>query len=288
MIEMAADTIPTGVSSTGASNKEIQAIEMGEAEAWGDLQRSSQGDYRAMLGIHVERIGGSVVLIAPGTPLLLFNRVIGLGVTEPVTEHLVKDIISCYRQHGVQQCLIHSNPIADQMGLPNILGREGIALIDAWAKMQRASTPRIAASGSLHVQQIQPQQAELFGKVACEGFGMPAIMAEGFGAAVGRTGWFHYLAFDGTTPVGTAAMFVRDGIAWLGIASTRPAYRRRGGQLALLARRINDAAGLGCGHLIAETRQHQPEQPNSSFHNMVRAGFRLAYLRRNYLLTISP
>ena len=65
--------------------------------------------------------------------------------------------------------------------------------------------------------------------------------------------------------------------------ATRPSHRRRGAQGALLARRIRDAADLGCRWLVTETGEDLPERPNPSFRNMLRTGFELAYQRANYL-----
>ncbi|MBK8911533.1 MAG: GNAT family N-acetyltransferase [Chlorobi bacterium] len=275
-----------GTTTTGISTREVCALEMGEAEAWADLQRSAHGGGPGAPKIHVERVGGSVLLIAPGTRLALFNRVIGLGIAEPVTPRLVQEVIGCYRQHGAQQFLIHSNPLADQMGLPQLLADQGFVPLDAWAKLLRPPAPLPPlASTTLTVRQIQLNRARLFGRIVCEGFGMSEGMADGICLAVGRAGWFHYLAFDDEAPIGAAAMFVRDGIAWFGIAATLPSCRGRGGQSALVAQRINDAVALGCRHLVAET-SGELHPPNPSFRNMTRAGFRLAYLRRNYLLAV--
>ena len=98
-----------------------------------------------------------------------------------------------------------------------------------------------------------------------------------------RPNWRVYLAFDGDQPVACGALFVRGEVGWLGVAGTLPAYRRRGGQGALMAQRIRDAAGLGCCWVVTETGEDLPARPNPSFHNMLRTGFTLAYQRPNYL-----
>ena len=65
-------------------------------------------------------------------------------------------------------------------------------------------------------------------------------------------------------------------------AATLPSHRRRGAQGALVARWIRDGLALGCRFFAAEAAEDTPESPNRSYHNLLRAGFRLAYLRRNY------
>jgi hypothetical protein len=55
------------------------------------------------------------------------------------------------------------------------------------------------------------------------------------------------------------------------------------GQGAMFARRIADGLALGCQWFVTETGEDRPEDPNPSYHNMLRSGFKLAYLRRNYV-----
>jgi GNAT superfamily N-acetyltransferase len=87
-------------------------------------------------------------------------------------------------------------------------------------------------------------------------------------------GMRHYLARVGGQPAGGASVRFTDGISQLCGASTLPAFRRRGIQGALLARRLHDAAHAGCDLAVATTR------PGSgSMQNMQRQGFGLLYAR---------
>jgi GNAT superfamily N-acetyltransferase len=96
-------------------------------------------------------------------------------------------------------------------------------------------------------------------------------------------GWRHYLATDGETAVGAAAMYARGAWAWLGLAATLEEARGRGAQSALIARRIADAYAAGVRWLSIETAEDTPERDAPSFRNVVRQGFRVAYLRPNWL-----
>ncbi|MDP8923063.1 MAG: hypothetical protein M3O34_09340 [Chloroflexota bacterium] len=69
----------------------------------------------------------------------------------------------------------------------------------------------------------------------------------------------------------------------LSFGATLEAYRRRGAQGAIVARRIRDGADLGCRWLVTEAVEDTPDHPNPSYHNMLRTGFRLAYQRPNYV-----
>ncbi len=43
---------------------------------------------------------GAALLIAPSLPVVIFNRVLGLGPREPATEAIVEEILTCYRAAG--------------------------------------------------------------------------------------------------------------------------------------------------------------------------------------------
>jgi hypothetical protein len=70
---------------------------------------------------------------------------------------------------------------------------------------------------------------------------------------------------------------------YLALAATKETHRRQGGQHALIARRIRDAAAQGCRTLVAESAEDRPDKPAPSFRNLRSLGFKLAYLRPNYL-----
>lgn len=77
-------------------------------------------------------------------------------------------------------------------------------------------------------------------------------------------------------------------VGWLGFGATLESHRGQGSQSAIFARRIRAAADLGVKLLITETGEELPDRPNPSYRNMLRAGFRLAYPRQNWLEPATP
>lgn len=256
-----------------------ELVEFGEADAYENLFRHAPPD----LGLSVIRSGGAALLIASSLPIILFNRVIGLGLREPTTEAAVDEILMRYRVAGSSAFAVQLSPSAAPSDLPARLRARGLPLRDNWAKVYRAARPDVIVQTDLRVERIDRARAVAFAEISCTAFGMPAVMQPWLTAGVGQPGWAHYLAFDGETPVAGGALFVKGDVGWLGIASTLPAHRRRGAQGALMARRIHDAAELGCRWVVTETGEDTPEQPNPSYHNMLRSGFVLAYQRPNYI-----
>ncbi len=92
-----------------------------------------------------------------------------------------------------------------------------------------------------------------FGIIAATGFGLPAWASTLFARLPGREGWRCYVAHVDGEAQACGAMLIDGGVAELGIGATLESGRRRGCQLALLHRRILDAADAGCQTLFVET-----------------------------------
>ncbi|MFN8496820.1 MAG: GNAT family N-acetyltransferase [Anaerolineae bacterium] len=257
----------------------VERLEFAEAEAYVDMFRVAPPE----LGLRVERVGGAVCLLAPSLPIILFNRVVGPGLREPAADATVAEIAGLYQAAGISRWGVQLSPFAQPPALSGWLAARGLPRRDNWAKVYRAAAPPPRVATDLTVTSVGRDGAQAWAGVAVEGFEMPPFLGGWLAASVGEPGWRHYLAWDGETPAAAAALYIWDNVGWLGIEATRPAYRRRGAQGALIARSIADAVDLGCRWLVAETDEDTAERPNPSYHNMLRAGFSLAYLRPNYI-----
>jgi GNAT acetyltransferase-like protein len=153
----------------------------------------------------------------------------------------------------------------------------------AWMKFVRdPHPPRFRAPGGIEVVELGSGEEEPFGMIAATGFGLPAWAAAFFADLPGRDGWRCYVArIDGEAQA-CAAMLLDSGVAEFGIAATLESARGRGCQLALLHRRILDAAEAGCELLFVETGERIADRPSGSYRNILRAGFEEAYLRPNW------
>jgi hypothetical protein len=254
-------------------------VEFGEAEAYADFFLHAP----AHLGMRVERIAGAIVLIAPRMPMILMNRVIGLGLVEPATEAMIDNLLSLYRNSGAKTFAVQISPATKPSTLPEWLSTRGLPRRDNWSKVYRGTEPPPEIQTDLRIERINQTQAAACAQVATAAFAMPASLSSWIEAGIGRKGWYHYMAFDSDEPAAVGALFVRGKIGWLGLGGTLSTHRRRGAQGALMARRIRDAIALGCEWIISETGEDVPERPNPSYHNMLRTGFHLAYQRPNYI-----
>lgn len=263
-----------------SQEEQARLVELAEAEAYVDLFQSAPRH----LGFQVLHIQSASILIGTHLDIPLFNRVIGLGLLEPATEASVDWILEQFNQRGLCNFAFQLSPVAQPPKLAGWLEARQVKSRDNWSKVYRPANPAVEIFTDLHIERIGPQYAGEFSRVACAAFGMPDFLGPMLAAAVGRKGWYHYLAWDGRKPVASGALYVTGRLGWLGIGSTLPTHRRRGAQGALLARRIRDGIALGCEWLVTETGEDTPEHPNPSYHNMLRTGFQLAYQRPNFML----
>jgi hypothetical protein len=257
--------------------------EFGEAEAQANYFLCAPPEFTRPFRLEVKRIGPVVVTMIPEYDNPLYNRILGLGVGEPATESMLDDAIVFLQNAGCQNFIAQVSPLAQPAQLPEWLAARGLKPGRNWAKMYRGNEPAPAISTDLRVEKIGNDHADAFADVILPVWSIPPVGRPLVKGNVGQPGWHHYLAFDGEKPVSAAAMFVNGETGWLGFASTLKKYRKRGGQGAMFARRIQDGLALGVKWFVTETGEDTPEDPNPSYHNMLRSGFKLAYLRRNYV-----
>jgi GNAT superfamily N-acetyltransferase len=126
------------------------------------------------------------------------------------------------------------------------------------------------------ITQASPEQADLWVNTSAKGFEeseQPSteavkILAPNFYADEATC----FLAWAEGEPAGAGGMYQFGGVIELGGASTRPAFRRRGIQRALIEARMQYARAMDCDTAIILT-----EPASDSQRNAERLGFRLAY-----------
>jgi hypothetical protein len=257
--------------------------ESGESHAWADYFLCAPPDFVESHRPGVERIGSIWVTMIPELDWAFFNRIVGLGVGDVATESTLDAAIGVLQSAGCTNYMAQVCPLGQPEELPEWLAARGFIKSRSWAKVFRGNGPAPEISTDLRLESVGREHADAFAHVAATAFGMPPELQPLVAGNVDRPGWHHYLGFDGEQPVSAAAMFVRDDVGWFGFDSTLESHRNRGGQGAMMARRIQDGLALGCKWFVTETGEETEDEPNPSYHNMLRSGFELAYLRPNYV-----
>jgi len=254
-------------------------LERAEILAMEDFYAAEPRD-RAAGGAVVERIGGATVLAIPGARAELFNRVVGLGVgsrARPADIDAALEAVSARSERWSVSVAPHAQPSSL---LESLIAR-GLRQGYAWMKFRRGAEPPPPVACDLAVRRVGADEAGTFASVVTEAYELPATAARQCEALPGRARWHCFVAFEGDVPVAGATLFVADALAWFGLAATLPAYRGRGAQSALLAARIRAAAAAGATTLVVETGERVAGKPDASYRNLLRFGFREAYLRPN-------
>ena len=254
-----------------------------ERIALAELHQAAPEATREQLGLRLQTVGSALVSIAAAEPSnILLNRTIGLGVESAATEDTVQTIVGLYAQAGVTDYFVHLHPHAQPAELRGWLTQTGLSRTRAWMKFKRDKAPPPNLQSDLEVRRIGPQHAEAFGRIAAHGFDLSEASVPLLAALVHRPDWHLFMSFDGDTPAGTGALLVRDQVAWTDWGATDPVYRRRGGQGALLCRRVREAIDRGCKLVLTTTGEEVEGDPQHSYKNILKCGFQESYLRENY------
>lgn len=264
---------------------ELEAVEI---EAWVQLQCRLPTATSARLGVEVLRRHDSVLFIASGTRELAINKVMELGLRTPLTEQALDNVMATYAKASVERFIIQWHPGAQPTEALDWFAARGFVLVSKLAKLYRPLSVSDALQEtppSLTIDEIAPQEADVFEAVVARALGVPVGLEAGISSTIGQPGWRYYLARDAGRPIAGGASYVRGEYAWLGFGATIESERRRGAQTALLARRMVDAAADGCKWVSADTLAETVTRPNQSYRNMCRMGFVTAYERPNFLLS---
>jgi GNAT superfamily N-acetyltransferase len=265
--------------------KQIVRAEQIELDATRDMYDALATEQAGAVGLMTGWIGGAWAFGSRAIPDVVFNRVLGLGVFSAARQDDLPRIAEGYRAAGIERYIVHVAPQVQPAELGAWLEGAGYRPFRrAWAKFVRK--PQWLEAGgppTLAAVEIGPERAAEFARIVVQAYGLPEVAGPMVAALPGRTSWLCYLATDAGRAIGAAAMFARGREAWLGLAATDPSARGRGAQTLLLARRISDAARLGAGEVYVETGEQVEGEPQTSYGNILKAGFKRLYARANLL-----
>lgn len=261
----------------------MKDFELIESAAWTDFYRSALPEIIRKYGVKIFPVGGVSGTIASKIDILVFNRVVGLGIKEPIDERIIDIILNKIDANQVKRFFIQIHPEVYSDQLKRLLVLHDFYHYNNWVRLVRDNSPAEKGKTSLVIRKISKSDGNYFGKIVVEAFNWPSELAEWVAALVGRKNWYHYLALEKEIPVATAAFYHSGEYAWFDFAATHPDFRGKGAQSALLARRIEDCRELGVIKIIVETAEQTPENEAPSYRNVLKAGFKEAYKRPNYI-----
>ena len=211
----------------------------------------------------------------------MLNRALGLGVERAATEADVDAVLGAFDPGVTYYVAVETG--ARPPELTDWLRARGLEPSWGWMLFTRAAGDPPPAGTALRLKEITAaEEADAFARVVRTGFGLDEASERVVARAPG-CGWRCWLALDGDAPATAAALYVHDDVGYLGLAATLPEHRGKGGQGALLAARIRQAAELGCDLVATETGERRDDRPSNSYRNILRAGFAEEAVTANWL-----
>jgi len=224
--------------------------------------------------------GGALAMFdGLGSPL---TQTFGLGIFEHPSADTVGTLERFFQERGAP---VHHevSPLADP-SLVQVMVSRGYHPLEFTSVMFRPIDRKLTfpASPAINVTRVDDDD-DSWVQTAAEGWSdYPELAA--FMLDIGRVQsaaeeLHRFIAAIDGEPVAAGGLALHEGVALLAGASTVPAARRRGAQLALLAARLRFAVDQGCDLAMMCALPGSGSQRNAERH-----GFRIAYTRIKWLL----
>lgn len=277
----------SGGETAGGVLYDRRRLDAIEQRYWRGVWDSAPAAIAVERGVELRSFGPLQVSVIRDLPAVSMLNLV-LGATEPgaVAGGHLAAALAWTRERGVSPYVPVTPGLAETEAAERWLAANGLSPGYPWMKFVRdPHPPRFRAPAGVEVSEIDADASEPFATIVAAGFGLPAWAASVFAGLPGRRGWRCYVArVDGELGA-CGAMLIDDGIAVFGPSATLEPARRRGCQLALLHRRLDDAIAAGCELLFVETGARAEGRPEGSYRNILRAGFEEAYLCPNWQLS---
>lgn len=213
------------------------------------------------------------------------TQTFGLGVFEQATHDDLKQLERFFHERGVP--VFHEvSPMADA-SLLALLNERGYQPIEFTNVLYRPIHKNLSLTASrnhkIHVRVINGNEHALCAQISARGWSEHPELAD-FLLEIGqinvqRENTVSFFAEMAGQPIATGTLCLGGGVALLGGASTIPAARKQGAQLALLERRLQYGAEQGCDLAMMCALPGSASQRNAERH-----GFRIAYTRLKWQL----
>ena len=268
---------PESASDLSAS---IESIEYDALEAWFRAAAASdEGDFRWSR----YRQGDATCYASSTEPSILINRVLGIGSEYRPTLKQLIDIRNAYASAGIGRFFLHVLPERIGADYAALLTAAGYEKYRGWMKFVRNQADVDVVSTDLTILQVGPDHAGSFAAIVGDAFDFTPVFQPAIAALASDENWRLYMGFDNGTPACTGGLYIEDGIGYLDFGATHPEFRRRGGQTAVLNMRIRAALEAGCTSIVTMTGEAAAGDEQHSYRNILRAGFKEAYLRENWI-----
>ena len=230
----------------------------------------------------LEAGGGRALFARPGSPL---NKVLGLGLSGPVSDEALEAIERFYRERA-SPAQIELCPLA-YADMPSRLCARGFVLQAFETQLARSMGPVAMERSDVRVTLATSDQDDLCARVVAEGCGAAEAHAGGgpehetfpLEQILEMMSQFQhpqirrYIAWVDGKPAGGGSSWIHDRVLGIAGTSTLPAFRRRGVQTAITIQAMADAVGE------ADIATATTAPGSTSQRTFERVGFQVLYNR---------
>ncbi|MGB2691897.1 MAG: GNAT family N-acetyltransferase [Thermodesulfobacteriota bacterium] len=254
-----------------------------EKEALISLHKHCPPEAAKAIGLYLLEVDDALAAAAVNDPSVVINRTLGLGTANEISEKTIKNIKGFYRDLLIKKYFLHIYPDELPENGNEILDELGFQKSRGWMKFSRDNSPAPNAPTELEIREASTtEEATHFGRIVASAFGMTELSAPMLAGLYNDPAWYIFLSYSDDSPAGAGAMYVSGESAWMEWGATDPNFRRRGSQAAIMAARIQKAIELGCKQMFTETGEAVEGDPQHSYKNILKAGFKESVLRENY------
>jgi hypothetical protein len=255
---------------------------------WGlhlELARAPVLDAVEECGVEARRYGPVLAAIVGALPEeAQFNRVLGATAPDAATGGHLQEALDWVESVGVDLRVPVTPGRPETAATEALLERRGYSPGASRVRFVRpAGPPDFPEPPGIAVVEIE-ECVEGFSDIPGEALDLDLIAQSFLDTLPGRDAWRGYLAYDRDGKlIASASMFRHHEVATLAFAGTFEEFRGQGAHLALLRRRIADAAGRPHCHTLCAEVELSPEEahdePHPAIRNLVRAGFKQMAVR---------
>lgn len=260
-------------------------IEQTEIAAWRDLIDAAPGSFKTTNGLMHKNVGGGMAINFQKEPIPLFNRVIGLGLTEPLSQQVIDTIKAFYSHH--ENYLVHYSSPVKPSNADDLLKQNGFYLAGSWERIVRDKRPldNISNDDSIEVRLVDDSLKESWVQFLINTYGFNFY--EWPRAFALRKGWKHYVAFKNNKIIACRSFFMTEQkTVFSGVDAPVPGVMTPdyAPDFAIWKKAIRDCLQQGAILFVADIELPDKEKNKAAYDGFEQLGFHIPYTRYHYRL----
>ena len=260
-------------------------IEQTEMAAWRDLIDAAPDSFKIVNGMQHKDIGGGMATNFQKMPIPLFNRVIGLGLTEPLTQNIINEVKSFYTHN--EKYLVHYSHPMKPSDADSLLKQNGFYLAGSWERITRDNQPLNddTETNNIQVRLVDESLKESWVKFLIDTYDFDFY--EWPRAFALRKGWKHYVAFRDNKIIACRSFFMTpQKTVFSGVDAPVPGVMTPDCKpdFQIWKRAIRDALKEGAVFFVADIELPDKEKNRSAYEGFRQLGFTIPYTRLHYRL----